>query len=280
MIACATFCRIEIASRRSRCSFFLKGGNLMKLRRQIFLAFAIALFVCASASTTFASVLQTNSSYAQRKVSSGKFPIHSACMMPPEGHLAKIILKSMGFRDVQEIPQESKTWSDDIEAMVESHLKARGINVTSATNPLSSGASADAIKEVIAQVQLKLKAVSALMYKKPGAIAKSAYTLGDQVGMLPCSENSDILVFVQGMGQVLTDGRAGMNLLIGGPAEAADVFITMADAKTGEIIGLIRLYPGSGFLHPTDDTFAQSLDDNLAIINIGSARKNAKAHGR
>ncbi|MGA3345360.1 MAG: hypothetical protein ABSC76_10875 [Terracidiphilus sp.] len=176
--------------------------------------------------------------------------------------------------------KESEAWAEDLEALVESHLKTDGIAINSATNPLSSGASDAEISGVISQVQEKLHSVAPLMYKKPGRIAKSAYTLGDQVGMLPCSEKSDILVFVQGMGQVLTDGRAGMNLLIGGPAEAADVFITMADAKTGEIIGLIRLYPGSGFLHPTDDTFAQSLDDNLAIINIGSARKNAKAHGR
>jgi len=271
MIACATFCRIEIASRRSRCSFFLKGGNLMKLRRQIFLAFAIALFACASASTTFASVLQTNSSYAQRKVSSGKFPIHSACMMPPEGHLAKIILKSMGFRDVQEIPQESKTWSDDIEAMVESHLKARGINVTSATNPLSSGASADAIKEVIAQVQLKLKAVSALMYKKPGAIAKSAYTLGDQVGMLPCSENSDILVFVQGGGQVFP---------IGGPDDAAELFVTMADVKTGEILDLIELYPGGNFPSSAEVYFGPDLDVELASKNVGSIPRKTRKSGQ
>jgi hypothetical protein len=53
----------------------------------------------------------------------------------------------------------------------------------------------------------------------------------------------------------------------------------MADAKTGEIIGLIRLYPGSGFLHPAEDTFGLSLDDHLANMNIGSARKNAKARG-
>jgi hypothetical protein len=54
----------------------------------------------------------------------------------------------------------------------------------------------------------------------------------------------------------------------------------MADAKTVEIIGLIRLYPGSGLLHPAEDTFGQSLDDLLANMNIGSARKNAKAHGQ
>jgi hypothetical protein len=179
----------------------------------MFLAVTTAIFVSVSASTAFASVLQTNSSYAQHKVSSGKFPIHSACMMPPQGHLIKI-----GVTGAEQMPQESNTWAEALEAVVADHLKARGISVTSATNPLSSGASGDEINGVISQVQQKFKTVSALMYKKPKAIAKSAYTLGDQVGMLPCSENSDILVFVQGRGQVLTGARGAMTSTFGGPA--------------------------------------------------------------
>ncbi|MGD0522208.1 MAG: hypothetical protein ABSA48_13195 [Terracidiphilus sp.] len=243
----------------------------MKLRRQIFLAFATALFVCVSVSTAFASALQNNTSYVQRKVSSGKFPIHSACMMPPQGHLIKIGFKSIGFKSVEEMPQESESWAEALEAIVEAQLKARGISVTSAANPLSSGASADAIKEVIAQVQQKFKAVSALMYKKPKAIAKSAYTLGDQVGMLPCSENSDIVVFVQGQGQVVTAGS--------GLEDAADLFITLADAKTGEILGLIQLYPDCNFLLVPEACIGPDLDIELTDMNLGSFRKKAKTNG-
>ena len=117
------------------------------------------------------------------------------------------------------------------------------------------------------------------MNKKPGQIAKSAYTLGDQVGMLPCSENFDIPVFVQGAGQVLTAGRATMTFAVGGPAEAADVFVTMADAKTGEIDCLIKTYPGAGFLDNAELEFGDRLDCQMANANIGSARKNAKACG-
>jgi hypothetical protein len=184
------------------------------------------------------------------------------------------------MKGAEGMTKESDAWAESLEALVESHLKSDGIAIESATNPLSSGASEGEIGGVISQVQEKLHAVLPLMHKKPGKIAKSAYTLGDQVGMLPCSEKSDILVFVQGVGQVLTDGRATMTFLVGGPAEAADVFITMADAKTGEIIGLIQLYPDFGFLHPVDDAFAQSLENNLAMMNIGFARKNAKARNR
>jgi hypothetical protein len=144
----------------------------------------------------------------------------------------------------------------------------------------SAGASGEEIGSVISNVPQEFDTLLPLVNKKPGRIGKSAYTLGDEVGILPCSENSDILIFVQGQGQVLTENRATMTFLIGGPAENAEVLVTMADAKTGEIIGLIQMYPdGSGFLDSAEDAFGEQLDNELAIMNIGSARKNAKARG-
>jgi hypothetical protein len=241
----------------------------------MFLAFATAIFVCVSASAAFAPSFQINTSYVQRKVSSGKFPIHSACMMPPQGDLGKI-----GLKGAVRMTQESDTWAEALEAVVESHLKARGISINSATNPLSSGASQDEINGVISQIQQKFKTVSVLMNKKPRDIAKSAYTLGDQVGMLPCSENSDILVFIQGRGQALTGVRPAMTASFGGPAEAADLFVTMADAKTGEILGQIRLYPDGDFLLRPEACFGPDLDIELASKNIGSVGKKTKKSGQ
>jgi len=240
----------------------------------MFSAFATAALMCFSDSTAFALSLRITSAYTQRKVSSGKFPIHSACMMPPQGHLTKV-----GLKGAEGMTKESEAWAGSLEALVESHLKSDGLAINSATNPLSTSASQDEIGGVIAQIQEKLGSLTPLMNKKPGRIAKSAYTLGDQVGMLPCSENSDILVFVQGEGQVLTAGRATMTFVVGGPAEGATVFVTMADAKTGEIVGLIKTYPGAGFLENAELEFGEELDCPLSIMNIGSARKNTKACG-
>jgi hypothetical protein len=98
--------------------------------------------------------------------------------------------------------------------------------------------------------------------------------------MLPCSEKADIVVFVQGEGQVLTDNRAGMTFLVGGPAEGAVVLVTMADAKTGEILGFIRIYSGSGFLDNPETEIGEQLENELIAMNIGIARKNIRTHPR
>jgi len=97
--------------------------------------------------------------------------------------------------------------------------------------------------------------------------------------MLPCSENSDILVFVQGVGQVVTQARATMTLFVGGPAEDAALLVTIADAKTGEVLGFIQVYPGDASLLDAEEAFGQKLYQQLADMNIGSARKRAAARG-
>jgi hypothetical protein len=183
------------------------------------------------------------------------------------------------MKGAERTSKESDAWSAALEAMVESHLKSDNIAINSAINPLTSGASSDEIGNVISAIQQKFASMFPLMRKKPGPIEKSAYTLSDQVGMLPCSENSDILVFVQGAGQVVTDARASMTLLVGGPAEDAVIFVTFADAKTGEILGFIQVYPSDSSLLDVENAFGQKLELQLADMNIGSARNRAKAQG-
>jgi hypothetical protein len=213
----------------------------MNFRRQTFLGIAAAIFVCASASTALPLNLPITSSWAQRKITSGKFAIHSACMMPPQTQPSRL------------------AWSAALENVVESHLKSEGIAISSATNPLSSGASENEIRSVISQIQQKFSSVLPLIKMKPGAIGKSAYTLGDQVGMLPCSENSDILVFVHGV--------------VGPLVKDIALLVTIADAKTGEIVAFIQVYPTDASLFEAESAFGQKLYEQLTEMKIGSANK-------
>ena len=244
----------------------------MNFTRQTIQGLATAIFLCVSASTAFPMNLPITSFWAQRKIVSGKFPIHSACMMPPQAQLNRI-----GMKGAEGMNKESDNWATALETLVESQLQFDSIQVGSATDPLSSGASNAEIRSVISQIQEKFSSVSPLMRKKPGGVSKSAYTLGDQVGMLPCSENSDILVFVQGVGQLVTASRSSMSLLVGGPTEDAVLFVTFADAKTGEILGFIQVYPSDASLLQVQDAFGPKLLQQFVDMNVGSARKHAAA---
>ena len=70
-----------------------------------------------------------------------------------------------------------------------------------------------------------------------------------------------------------------MTLFVGGPAEDAVLLVTLADAKTGEIVGFIQVYPGDASLLETEAAFGQKLNLQLSDMNIGTARKHAAAGG-
>lgn len=239
----------------------------MRNARQILCAIALALIVAVPSVAAHAA-----SSYVQRKVETQQFPVRSACFMPPGAGLTKL-----GMKSSERMVKESDDWADALQTLVETHLKADGVAVDVATNPLTSGASENEIEGVIEQIEQKYDSVFPLMDKKPGEIAKSAYTLGDQVAMLPCAASSDVLVFVRAGGTVTTEGRETFSVLVGGPISGAVFIVTLADAKTGEILGLIRLRQTGNFLENAESSWGSGLDNNLANMNIGSARNNAKS---
>jgi hypothetical protein len=220
---------------------------------------------------TFISALQASaeSFWAEKKVYSGKPPIRSACLMPPEADLVKV-----GVKTSEKMPKESDDWSRGLRILIWTHLSAAGLGVSTATDSLSSGASYPDIEQAIQQIQQKYDALSVTLYKKAKEIEKGAYTLGDQVAMLPCAANSDVLVFVQGAGAIPTPGRQAMGALGGSIlTEGAVVYVTFADAKTGEILAMIRFHNVGDFLTDPEEGFSIPLDKGLADINLGSSRK-------
>lgn len=210
-------------------------------------------------------------SYEHPKVKSGEFAIHSACMVPAEGKLSK-----QGVKGREGMAKESDDWSAALENVVEAHLKSAGVSLMPAISAADSGASDDEVRQVVLQIQQKYDEVSAKLNSKPKDIGKSRYTLGDQVTLLPCAAKSDVLVFVQGEGQVLTGGKKAMGMLFGGAANSgATLILTMADAKTGEILTFARLvninsFGGSEqFMDDTEKAYGKALDKQLSKMKVG-----------
>lgn len=209
-------------------------------------------------------------SYEDPKVTSGEVPIRSVCMMPTEAKLSKATMKGG-----QSMANETDTWTVALENMVEAHFKTAEVQIQQATEPLASGASDDEIHQVILQLNQKYGDVSTQLNKHPKDIRKSRYTLGDTVSLLPCAVKSDALVFVQGEGQVTSGGKKAMGMLVGGSSNTsyATLILTMADAKTGEILAFARLSNaesfGDKFVDQTESVYGKALDKQLARLKIG-----------
>jgi hypothetical protein len=175
----------------------------------------------------------------------------------------------------QSMSNQSDTWTTALENMVEAHLKTAGVQIQPATDPLASGASDDEIRQVISELNQKYQDVANQLNRHPKDIQKSRYTLGDAVALLPCAAKSDVLVFVQGEGQVTSGGKKAMGMLVGGSGNVsyATLVLTMADAKTGEILAFARLSNaesfGDKFVDQTESVYGKALDKQFSRLRIG-----------
>src|SRR5258708_10838825 len=240
----------------------------MKLNHWLFPAILLLAVCVVPAPATTVSW-----SYEHPKVKSGEFAIHSACMIPAEGKLTK-----QGVKGREGMTKQSDDWSTNLENVVEAHLKAAGVSLMPAMSVSESGASGDELRQVVLQIQQKYDEVAAKLNSKPKDIGKSRYTLGDQGALLPCAAESDVLVFVEGEGQVVTGGKKAMGMLIGGASNSMRTLIlTMVDAKTGEILTFARLVNingvggGEKFMDDTEKAYGKALDKQLSKMKIGQA---------
>ena len=245
----------------------------MQLKVRVLAALISAVFFASCASATTPSW-----SYENQKVTSGEFLIRTACMMPVEGKLSRATMKGG-----EGMSKESETWTTTLQNMVEAHLKAAGVQIFQASDPLASGASDDEIQQVILQLDQKYGEITKTLNKRPKDIGKSRYTIGDDAALLPCSAKADVLVFVEGEGQVTSGGKKAMGMIVGGSGNTsyATLILTMADAKTGEIIAFSRMSNaesfGDKFVDQTESVYGKALNKQFERLRIGTYL-DAKKH--
>lgn len=204
------------------------------------------------------------------KVSSGEAPIRTACVMPAEGKLRKLSTK--GWEDMT---KESGAWSTDLQSVVESHLRLAGVSLVDASAPADGGAADDETGQVLPKVQEKYDGIAPAIDKDPDDIGRARFTLGGDVARLPCAARADVLVFVVGGGAVVTQAEQAITALLGPVAKSskATLVVTMASAKTGEILAFVRLVGYEDFVKHPEDTFGEALDKQFKKLKIGTQKK-------
>jgi len=211
-------------------------------------------------------------SYENPRIGAGEVQIRTACMMPAEGKLSKL-----GMKGREGMSKESDAWSTQLQTVVESHLKLAGVEVVASVGASESGASDDELNQVVLRLQGKYDEIHGQIEKKPKDIGKSRFTLGDEVALLPCDAKADVLVFVEGTGQVLTGGKKAMGALIGGPsASMAHLSLAMADAKTGEILAFARMNNFEKFVDDSEKAYGKALDKQFRKMKIGANAESKK----
>jgi hypothetical protein len=237
----------------------------MILKLRILAVLGVAGFLAVDALATTPSW-----SYENSKVTSGEFQIRNVCMMPVEGKLVKA-----GMKGGESMARESDNWTTALENLVEAHFKTAGVQILQATDSLASAASDEEIRQVILQLTQKYENIAKQLNKHPKDIKKSRFTIGDDSALLPCSAKSDVLVFVEGEGQVTTGGKKAMGMLVGGKSNTsyATLVLTMADAKSGEILAFARLSNAESFhenfVDQPENVYGKALNKQFTRLRIG-----------
>ena len=225
----------------------------------------LALLFIMITPAAFAGHRNENLYYVNPKLASGSDAIHSVCVVPGEMQLTKV-----GMKGKEGMAKESEDWANALQNIVETHLKAAQVEVVSSNiSPDQLDANPDA-QQLVLQVQKSYDSVATQLEKHPKDIKKDRFTLGDEVAILPCSAKSDALVFFHAEGELLTSGKKAFSLLVATNAEEANLRLSFVDAKTGEVLALIRIQrEGNRFEKNPEKAYGKALDRELKKIKVG-----------
>lgn len=229
-------------------------------------SFCGAILLLMLGAGTTAPALTYSTSFTNPKLASGEVTVTKVCVMPAEGELNRV-----GMKGKEGMSQEADTWSVELQKVVEVHLKEIGVTLTSEGMSSADLEKNDQLRQTVLQIQQKYDNVSTQMNQKMKDIKKGRYTLGDEVALLPCSGSSDALVFVKGVGSVLTGGKKTFGLLVGGASKSSGALrITFADAKSGEILAYTGIAnDGNKFEEDPEAVYGKRLGKELQKIGIG-----------
>ncbi len=202
------------------------------------------------------------------KFAGAKRRIHKVCMVPSEATLYKA-----GVKGGEGMIKESEEWAVRINKAVRNAFTAQGAEITGDYVPEQLKAD-EKLREAVLRVRQKYNAVWPQIRRKPGDVKKGRYSMGDEIALLPCSECADAVAFVQVRGTVLTtSGKFG--LTAGGPLALilprSDMWLSLVDAKTGEVITVSHLWSSTGntFVTEPAKAFHSPLQRYLKAMHVG-----------
>ncbi len=211
-------------------------------------------------------------SYMHPKLSAGEVEIHRACVMPAEGKLSKL-----GMKGHEGMSKESETWGSVLQTVVESHLKEAGVEILPGGMSPEELEKNEELQQTVLKLQAKYDSLSAQLNKHPKDTRKARFTVGDEVALLPCTENADTLVYVHGQGQVLTGGKKAFGMLVAGAKNStASLTLSLVDAKSGDILAYMRLLNDGKFVDDSEKAYGKKLDKLFKQMRIGDTGQKSK----
>lgn len=190
-------------------------------------------------------------------VETGRVAIATALVLPPG-----ISFSKLGLRGTESQTPEADKLSETLSSLVSQELTLRGVRLLlSAAEPRS-----DAEKYALADLQARFDNVHMLVHRRPRAIERGRYSLGDGVSAFAPAKGADALVFVRGQASETTPGRTALSAFTAWQHLSAD--ITFVNAKTGEVLAWAPLHRFGDMTQARDARLAQTIRNSLRDIPL------------
>lgn len=167
-------------------------------------------------------------------------PIWNVCVTPADARLVRI-----GMKGGDSQSKESGEWEAKLNAAVKHAIVEAGAKVTGDLSPEHLQGDEE-VRQAVLRMRQKYENIAVQLLKKPGRVEKGRYSLGDEIALLPCAGQSDVVAFVDGQGLSYTNGKKAFTVLVGGmpgmfmTQRHYDVWVSLADAKSGLITAFVH----------------------------------------
>jgi hypothetical protein len=212
-------------------------------------------------------------SYVSPKFVPKEYPVRTVLLLP-----AQVQLTKSGIKGKEGMAWESAAFAEQLMALIATQLEARNIKVV--PNPFTEQAlrENEELRATLTRLQNKYDTLAVQLHAKPKDVRKGRYSLGDEVATLGPGANADAIVFIRGIGRVVTGGKKALSLAaavggavggfpVGSPdGDSIRTFLTFANSKTGDVLAIVDFVRAGNFQEKTDQVMGKTLSNSLKKI--------------
>ena len=164
------------------------------------------------------------------KIQSKQTTIRRIVVLP-----AKVNVVRSSMKGPEGMAAESDELSARVEAMIAEVLSKKK-QVTTLPNAAAAPDADPQQKYNVADFQTRFDELLPKIMKKRSDVKKGRFSMGDEVLNLNIDKGADAIVFIRGVGQKVTSGKAAFNILVGGAPAFLQLQIGIVDARSGEVL--------------------------------------------
>jgi hypothetical protein len=211
-------------------------------------------------------------SYVSPKFVPKEYPLRTVLLLPAQVHLTK-----SGMKGKEGMARESEAFAEQLTALIAAQLEARNVKVV--PNPFTEQAlkGNEELRATLTRLQNNYDTLAVQLHAKPKDVRKGRYSLGDEVATLGPGANADAIVFIRGIGRVVTGGKKALSLAaavgaaaVGGPLspdrDTIRTFLTFANSKNGDVLAIVDFVRAGNFQEKTDQVMGKTLSNSLKKI--------------